>query len=339
VVAGSSAFDPEAEAVTDDEGKFSIGDLVPGEYRVEASHADYAPVWTPPIPTGSKSLRLQLAPGGSIAGTIRSEDDKPISGATVVALRHTGGMMRVQQARVTVFDADGSFEITGLPPGLYDVAGAAHGRGVDKVVDVDVGAGAQSVDLRLPAGHTLTGRVTDEKTASPLVAARVELERHVGRGPSIAPIFAAAITDEDGRFALRGIEAGRHSVTAYARDHVARTLSGIEVEDDDVGPLRLSLAPDEGDGWNFDFAGIGVTIAASRVDLDVVGVLPDGGAGRAGVLEGDRIVAVDGIPVREYDFGSAVEALRGIEGTEVLLTVVRGDDEIDVTVVRARVRG
>lgn len=338
VVAGASAFVPSAEAVTDVEGRFTIEELVAGEYRLEASHPDFAPVWTPRLPTGSTDIRLQLAAGGTIEGTILTEDGAAISGATVIVMRHTGGIMRVQQARATVFDANGSYRITGLPPGLYDVSGAAHGRGLHEVTDVDVDAGEVTVDLRLPTGVRITGRVIDETTEAPLVAARVELERHVARGPSITSVLASAMTDAAGEFTLEGIEPGRHSITAYAREHKARALSGIEVAGADVGPLALALAPDDGSDWSFEFAGIGVSIRASPTHLDVLDVVEDGGADRAGVRIDDHIVAVDGIPVPEFDFTGAVEALRGMEGTEVRLSIVRGAERLELTAVRARIR-
>jgi S1-C subfamily serine protease len=57
-------------------------------------------------------------------------------------------------------------------------------------------------------------------------------------------------------------------------------------------------------------------------------VLPDGGAAKAGIVPGDRIVAVDGKPVADR-----IELLKRMEGRKpgekVKVTCVRGDEEIE----------
>jgi membrane-associated protease RseP (regulator of RpoE activity) len=61
-----------------------------------------------------------------------------------------------------------------------------------------------------------------------------------------------------------------------------------------------------------------------------VSVLADGPAEKAGLLDGDRIVAVDGRSVGEWDAVRA--ALAGREGSSVRLIIKRGDDIIQLAV-------
>ncbi len=342
-VIADAGGEPSAEAVTDDQGAFVLFDLVPGEHRVEARAPPHAPVWASGVLTGSLELELHLAVGGGIEGTLVSAQGEVVSGATVVALRHIGPLRRTPQAQVTVFDARGRFALEGLPPGTYDVVGAAADHAVARAGDVQVGAAMENVALVLPAGGTISGRITDAASGGAVASARVEVEGGLAPGPSVARMRSSTVSDDDGQFVIRGVSAGRHSVHAYALGYAPRSLSGIEVEAGrQSGPLEIALtAAADAAGEVFDFVGIGVMIAVDGEVLSIRDLVPGGGAERAELQAQDRILAVDGLPLASFtDFGEAVQALRGREGTEVLLTIGRGDAEpFEVPVVRSRIRG
>lgn len=337
------ADEPGAEAVTDDDGRFVLRDLAPGPHRVEARHPGLAPVWASGVPAGADALVLQLSRGAAIVGTIASEDGTAIAGATVVALRHGGPLTRVSQAQTTVFDAAGEYRLEGLPPGTYDVVGGAAGHALVRVPGVEVDATDVEVPLVLRRGGRISGRVIDERTRAPVALARVEVERSLAAGASVAPLRASALTDDAGAFEIRGVEPGRASLLAYALDHVPRTISGLEVvAGADAGPVEIELRPGaEGVGERFDIVGIGVMVRVDGETLHIDGVVEGGGAERAGLVVGDRVLAIDGVPLGDLiDFGEAVQALRGREGTEVLLAVERdGGEPFEVVAIRSRVQG
>lgn len=58
-------------------------------------------------------------------------------------------------------------------------------------------------------------------------------------------------------------------------------------------------------------------------------------AARAGLKTGDMISDIDGESVREWTVTECSKAVRGVEGTDVTLTVHRGDQVFDVTLTRA----
>ncbi|MCH9687146.1 MAG: carboxypeptidase regulatory-like domain-containing protein, partial [Deltaproteobacteria bacterium] len=343
VLADAESMVPGAEAVTDADGAFVLFDLVPGPHRIEARAPPLAPVWAEGVPTGSDAVKLHLAAGGGVRGTLVSSDGLAVPGATVVALRHLGPMRRTQQALVTVFDAAGEFSLGGLQPGVYDIVGGAADHALARVGGVEVGAGIVEVSLVLPDGGSIAGRVVDAGSGKAVAQARVEVERGIAAGSSITPARSSALTDVDGAFVVRGVEPGRHSVYAYALGFAPRALSGIEVTAGvEAGPVEIALSPaEDATGEVFDFVGIGVMIRVEDEVLSISGLVPDGGAEAAGILPGDAVIAIDGIGVTGFvSLGEAVQSLRGREGTEVVLTVQRGEAEpFDVTVVRSRIRG
>jgi carboxyl-terminal processing protease len=87
------------------------------------------------------------------------------------------------------------------------------------------------------------------------------------------------------------------------------------------------------------YSGVGMWIAESLDDehVIVVEVIPDTPAYRAGILSGDLILKVDGAEV--FDSYEAADLIRGITGTQVVITVKRHDDgEItELTLTRERI--
>ena len=68
--------------------------------------------------------------------------------------------------------------------------------------------------------------------------------------------------------------------------------------------------------------------------LSVVEVPPGGAADLAGLQRDDVIIAIDGTSVREMDYESIVERLRGPVGSTVNLDVFRRGDVLSVAVGR-----
>ena len=62
-------------------------------------------------------------------------------------------------------------------------------------------------------------------------------------------------------------------------------------------------------------------------------------AAEAGLVPGDRVKMVDGVLVDELDATGIKELLRGAVGTEVMLTVVRGDEVLQVEITRQPLGG
>ncbi len=80
---------------------------------------------------------------------------------------------------------------------------------------------------------------------------------------------------------------------------------------------------------------VGITLQHRDTMLVIVGVTPGGPAERAGIVVGDRLVKVGGIPV---DGQTKPEELSGMvtgaPGSKVLLTTVRDNQEKEITLIR-----
>lgn len=84
------------------------------------------------------------------------------------------------------------------------------------------------------------------------------------------------------------------------------------------------------------YVGIGVIVGVNYDSMiEVIAPFEDGPAYNAGLKPGDIITEVDGVEFSGEEMSEAVDAIKnGKIGTEVILTVVRGDDKIAITVTR-----
>ena len=83
------------------------------------------------------------------------------------------------------------------------------------------------------------------------------------------------------------------------------------------------------------FVGIGITVQYINRQILVITVYDDSPAERAGIREGDIIRFVDGEDVDELGYERAIDNVRGEEGTNVTVTVLRGGELIDCVATRA----
>ncbi|MCR5323152.1 MAG: S41 family peptidase [Lachnospiraceae bacterium] len=87
------------------------------------------------------------------------------------------------------------------------------------------------------------------------------------------------------------------------------------------------------------YSGIGATVSQNIETGKVKIVKPfiDSPAMKAGVLPDDEIIKVEGISVEGMDLNEVVSYLKGPEGTDVHVTFLREEKEIDLTITRAKI--
>lgn len=84
------------------------------------------------------------------------------------------------------------------------------------------------------------------------------------------------------------------------------------------------------------FEGIGAEIGIKENQLTIIAPLPSTPAERAGVLAGDRVLAIDGQDTAPLSLDESVKRIRGPRGSTVILTVVRTDtpEPLEISIVR-----
>lgn len=94
--------------------------------------------------------------------------------------------------------------------------------------------------------------------------------------------------------------------------------------------FQASLSGDVG-------AGIGVEMGLRDGKLLILRTLPDNPAIRAGIQKLDEVIAVNGESVEGKDADFAAAKVRGSAGSEVTITVRRGEKELDFTLKREKI--
>jgi carboxyl-terminal processing protease len=85
-------------------------------------------------------------------------------------------------------------------------------------------------------------------------------------------------------------------------------------------------------------SGIGVTINQSDPNspIEVIDVIPNTPAEKAGVKKGDKIIKVNGDDVTKLTTSEVADRVRGQEGTPVTIVFDRGGTPVELTITRAR---
>ena len=244
---GSAMF----QAKTDRSGRYML-EVEPGTYLIRAEKGGYVTsfysvegVSSEPTPVTveagkSVTIDLRLARGGVITGRIVDEDGEPLVGAFVMAERKQEapvfGLLSQQTATT---DDRGIYRIYGLPSGRYYVSARVMERQVVRIstgavamsqegtatyypgvssrqqaaeVEVVEGAETTGIDFKIVAEREralISGVVRKQESGEPVPGASV-----IAYSPESPSLTARAMTDEQGRYELKGLTPGTYRVQA-----------------------------------------------------------------------------------------------------------------------------
>jgi carboxyl-terminal processing protease len=107
-----------------------------------------------------------------------------------------------------------------------------------------------------------------------------------------------------------------------------------------LDPHSSYLSPESFDDMQVqtrgEFGGLGIEVTLENGLVRVVSPIDNTPAFRAGIQPGDYITHLDGEPVLGMTLSDAVDRMRGKVGTEITLSILRGEEEpFDVTLERA----
>jgi Carboxypeptidase regulatory-like domain len=228
---------PEAESGP--EGRFDLGGLRPGRYRVSASAPGRAGT-SVPAEAGGEPIEIVMDLGGAIAGRVVDADDAPAEGAEVFAEDRGDAAGPSSYAQGRADEGGGRFLLSDVAPGTYTLEVRAEGQGVAGLSGVRVAAGRPTDvgTLTLGRGGVFRGVVVDGEGRG-IPGATVNAERDAMNQTG----SFGTQTGSSGAFEIRGAPIGPCYVTAR---HPAYASSGrvpAEVDpEQDLPPVRIVLA-------------------------------------------------------------------------------------------------
>ena len=251
------------------DGRFTIGNVPPGRYVIQARSDDYErPMFAAvPVTVGGSELNdvaVMLAPGATIAGTISfpaGSQPPDFTQLRITAPALEQGLGGTTQSRV---DKDGNFTIDGVPAGLHLIRPQSPMRGwMLKSVTIS-GRDVTDAPMELRSGQQLTGvvvaftdRVTQLTGAVTNAQGIPATEFTVLAFPTDTSLWRAqarqimtARPDQTGKYAIRGLPPGSYYVAAVDPSQQGEWFEPAYLEQQRQGAAQLTIS--EGDAKTLD---------------------------------------------------------------------------------------
>lgn len=85
------------------------------------------------------------------------------------------------------------------------------------------------------------------------------------------------------------------------------------------------------------YSGVGIVMGMGPDGLEVVSAIEEQPAAKAGVKTGDRITSINGTSTKSMSLSEASALVRGEAGTTVVLGIARGQETMDISIVREQI--
>jgi protocatechuate 3,4-dioxygenase beta subunit len=331
-VAGARVSIGLASVVSDDSGRFTFANVLPGRYRVSANHLDYVPGQSVDVSISSgdaaKGVVLGMIPKGTISGRVYNKNGDVIAGANIQPLKYA--YQDGRRILLTIATAKGSgqtnelgeYTLPGLAPGPYiikaDVLQSSSASretllpvyfpnttnaSMASVVDLPPGVNFNGVDLRMNDVRAVrvSGHVKDGTTGEPALGAAVTLVPR--RGTVATGSLKRTQTGDMGSFEFLNMAPGSYDVVATTAGRLAASIS-IEIGNDDIEAVNLvlqpqlsikgkvSLANQQNEQGNVNLSGIRVELRREPYIPELLILLPN--------VSADGAFTFDGVTPGEY---------------------------------------
>lgn len=237
-----SPFDEVGAArCSDADGRYSVGDLDAGDYyvRVDVPDGTYADTYAPSFVDRTHATRfhvedvttvdVQLVPGAVVSGRfVESITGAPMPDVCLYA--HTARGYGAGQSGDGCSDAEGRYQVQGLPPGLdlrlhiapNDWSSPYVEQWYDNKPDLETAtpvilsaATPRTIDAKIDLGGTITGIVRSSATASGVVSGVCVTTGFFHTRMGGTEPYPSACTGRDGRYRLEKVRPGRHKLQFY----------------------------------------------------------------------------------------------------------------------------
>ncbi|MFS0766942.1 carboxypeptidase regulatory-like domain-containing protein [Peribacillus phoenicis] len=238
----SESIIPVAEAVTGQNGTFTIVGLEPGDYSVVATASNFGSVTVGAvvIADGTTSVAIQLTPlPAVISGQVTDLSGNKIPNATVRVLDQNQNVVGTGAT-----DLNGNYSIGNLAPGTFTVVASAPNFGTAlQGVTVVAAQELTGINLALQANPgSITGQVTNSSTAAPIAGATVAIRSLQGNSGAVVQ---SVNTDQFGKYLAQNLAPGVYSVTV-TKSGFAQQTQTVTVASNQSAAANFALLPDTG---------------------------------------------------------------------------------------------
>ena len=266
---GASVFASSAEykglmnrhrSRTDEEGRYEIDGIPPGEVTVSAYFDEYERTSQDvEIESGRNELDFTLEKGLQVRGRVVDSAGSPVDGARI-DVSMTGSSTR-RSFSANPLPETGAFQIPRPVLGhRLSLLATKPGVGVASKEDIFIHREMETIELRLEPGATVLGQIsglTIDDLAKTSIAMGKRSVRY-GRGPTV---------DFEGRFRIEDIQPGSHVLRASVGSKRRRKLIPVEPGD---GEIEVELV--FGDGATLRGTVLAGDEPVPRVTVSVQGV-------------------------------------------------------------------
>lgn len=222
------------------QGRFAFEGLEPGEQMVlRVTHVDYTMGRAYGINAVERSTMYQVVTvrrGSQISGTVMHTDGRPLEGVRVACydINVQAYEPEDQMERFVFSASDGTYEIRGLAKGMKRVVASQKGLATSTRPTLQAPTIAK-VDFLMAPGFVIEGTVVEKGTSTPVPRARVMCRASGSRsGNRVPPRVESVLSDETGRYALIGLEAGPCEVWARGQTHLQSQRQIVQAGADNV---------------------------------------------------------------------------------------------------------
>jgi hypothetical protein len=261
-------------------------------------------------------VTIRLRPAATLRGRVVARTGAAPTGFSLQLFQKDGSTLpwleRSNPERTFTGDTFELYDAPGLP--LRVSVRTTDGRTGEAQVTLTPGQSAE-IEVRLTGGSaSILGRTVWSGSNAPAEGVSIFLDKQLS-GTSDAQ------TGPEGRFLLKDVKPGQHTVRLWASadgQPVTRTVTVASGEAVDLGNVTVETRKTTP-------GTIGAGFSEDRGWVSVAWVKADGPAARAGVRVGDRLLAVDGLAVRSRQ--EAEQRTRGTPGSPVQLSLRREDGQ------------
>lgn len=261
----------QRHATTNERGEFVVRGVTTGDFRITATHPDWAPSEASRISINDSDpapITLAVKAGGALEGVTFDADGNILPRATVTLSRRRdpapGGGLRDRFAGrtlgdmggrgaspSTMSDGEGAFSLRGVTPGDYfatikkqspdrsgmiiELAGMDDGPQQGTPVTIDEGQTAY-LDLHLPPTGRIEGRVIANGEGVADAAVRL-----IDPSAHFPMPMASTMSDATGRFALEDVKPGDYALKVSVPDAALPIERDVKVRPRDTARKEVHL--------------------------------------------------------------------------------------------------